>query len=138
MKNPGDKTIRDILQESKTIAVVGLSTNPEKDSYKVAQYLRDNGYIVIPVNPGAVEIMGLRSYPDLAAIPVKVDIVNVFRRSDQLQNIVKEALGITPRCIWSQLGVVDEKAAELAQEQDVLMIMDRCIKIEHQRLLRDS
>ena len=138
MLNPRDEEIRELLKESKTIAVVGLSTNPEKDSYSVAQYLKERGYTVIPVNPRADQIMGLTSYPDLASIPGKVDIVNVFRRSDELQNVVNDAIRIRPRCIWAQLGVIDEKATDLAKAENVPMIMDLCIKIEHQRLLKDA
>ncbi|MCL6612774.1 MAG: CoA-binding protein [Peptococcaceae bacterium] len=129
-----DREIREILVKAKNIAVVGLSVNREKDSYRVAEYLRENGYRIIPVNPAAEEIMGLKSYPDLASVPEKVDIVNVFRRSEHLPRLVEEALGIKAGCIWAQLGVADEKAAAKAAAGGVPVVMDRCIKIEHRRL----
>ncbi|MFZ5632532.1 MAG: CoA-binding protein [Bacillota bacterium] len=137
-KNPADSEIREILKKSKNVAVVGLSENREKDSFRVAEYLRENGYNVIPVNPTAREIMGLKSYPDLASVPEKVDIVNVFRRSEHLPAVVEEALRIKPGCIWAQLGVVDERAADLATGEGVPVIMDRCIKNEHKRLFKDK
>ncbi len=135
-RNPGDREIRDILKRARNIAVVGLSGNKEKDSYRVAEYLADNGYLIIPVNPAAGEIMGRKSYPDLASVPVKVDIVNVFRRSDHLAGVVEEALPLKPQCIWSQQGVSDEKAAACAAAGGVPMVMDLCIKVEHQRLIK--
>lgn len=134
--NPEDSEIRDILEKASSIAVVGLSDNREKDSYQVAEYLIKNGYRVIPVNPRAGEIMGLKSYPDLASIPEKVDIVNVFRRSEFLPKVVDEALGIKPACIWAQLGVAHEGAAAGAAGRGVPVVMDRCIKIEHKRLIK--
>ncbi|MCL6477109.1 MAG: CoA-binding protein [Peptococcaceae bacterium] len=134
-KNPSDSKIREILKGSKNIAVVGLSENKERDSYRVAQYLREKGYNVIPVNPTAREIMGLKSYPDLSSVPEKVDIVNVFRRSEHLPAVVEEALRVKPGCIWAQLGVFDDRAAARAAGEGVPVIMDRCIKIEHERLL---
>lgn len=134
IKNPDDREIREILVKAKNIAIVGLSGNKEKDSYRVAEYLRENGYRIFPVNPGAEEIMGLKSYPDLASVPEKVDIVNVFRRSEHLPKVVEEALGIKPGCIWAQLGVADEGAAAEAAAGGVPVVMDRCIKIEHRRL----
>lgn len=134
--NPEDSEIRAILEKAKSIAVVGLSDNREKDSYQVAEYLLNNGYRVIPVNPRAGEIMGLKTYPDLASIPEKVDIVNVFRRSEFLPEVVDEALGIKPACIWAQLGVAHEGAAARAAGRGVPVIMDLCIKIEHRRLVK--
>lgn len=137
-RNPGDREIREILKKAKNIAVIGLSGSREKDSYRVAEYLTANGYVIIPVNPAAGEIMGRKSYPDLASVPEKVDIVNVFRRSEHLAGVVVEALRIKPQCIWSQQGIADEKAAASATASGVPMVMDLCIKIEHQRLIKGS
>lgn len=137
-ENPADNQIREILQKSKNIAVVGLSENEERDSHRVARYLTANGYNVIPVNPSANEIMGKRSYADLASIPERVDIVNVFRRSEHLPAVVEASLPLKPLCVWAQLGVVDEGAASRAAGRGVVMIMDRCIMVEHKRLVGAS
>lgn len=137
-KNPDDGKTRDMLIKCKNIAVVGLSENPEKDSHQVARYLKENGYRIIPVNPAAKEILGEKAYPDLASIPDRVDIVNVFRRSEHLPAVVKESLRINPGCIWAQLGVSDEGSANEAAARGVTVVMDRCIKIEHKRLLKGN
>lgn len=137
-KNPGDGEINEILKKTKTVAVVGLSENKEKDSHMVARYLKENGYRIIPVNPAAKEILGEKSYPDLSSIPEKVDLVNVFRRSEHLPAVVEEALRIKAGCIWAQLGVADEKSAARAGALGVPVIMDRCIKVEHKRLIKDK
>ncbi|MFZ5642131.1 MAG: CoA-binding protein [Bacillota bacterium] len=133
-RNPDDNILKSILKKSKNIAVVGLSENSERDSYRVAEYLLKNGYRIIPVNPNAENILGQKSYKDLASVPYKVDIVNVFRRSEHLPSIVEEAAGIKPECIWAQLGVVHGEAAEYAEKKGVHVVMDLCIKVEHQRL----
>lgn len=137
-KNPDDREIVEILKKSKNIAVVGLSENDQKDSHMVARYLKENGYRVIPVNPAAREILGEKSYPGLSSIPEKVDIVNVFRRSEHLPAVVEEALCIKAGCVWAQLGVSDEKSAAEAISRGVPVIMDRCIKIEHKRLVKEK
>ncbi|MEW5898028.1 MAG: CoA-binding protein [Bacillota bacterium] len=134
-QNPGDQEIKDLLTRSKTIAVVGLSDKPERDSYRVAQYMQEKGYRIIPVNPRVKEVLGEKAYPDLAAVPGPVDIVNVFRRSEEAPGVVKEALALKPAAVWLQLGVISEEAAALARDQGVPLVMDRCIKIEHGRLL---
>ncbi len=134
-QNPGDQEIKDLLTRSKTIAVVGLSDKPERDSYRVAQYMHEKGYRIIPVNPRVKEVLGERAYPNLAAVPGPVDIVNVFRRSEEAPGVVKEALALKPAAVWLQLGVISEEAAALARDQGVPLVMDRCIKIEHGRLL---
>lgn len=134
-QNPGDQEIKDLLTQSKTIAVVGLSDKPERDSYRVAQYMQEQGYRIIPVNPRVKEVLGEKAYPDLAAVPGPVDIVDVFRRSEEAPGVVKEALLLKPAAVWLQLGVISEEAAALAREQGVPVVMNRCIKIEHSRLL---
>jgi len=134
-QNPGDQEIKDLLAKSKTIAVVGLSDKPERDSYRVAQYMQEKGYRIIPVNPRVKEVLGEKAYPDLAAVPVQVDIVDVFRRSEEAAGVVKEALALKPAAVWLQLGVISEEAAALAGDRGVPLVMDRCLKIEHARLL---
>ncbi|MEW6425164.1 MAG: CoA-binding protein [Bacillota bacterium] len=134
-QNPDDREIKDLLTKNKTIAVVGLSDKPERDSYRVAQYMQEKGYRIIPVNPRLKEVLGEKAYPDLTSLPGPVDIVNVFRRSEEVPGVVKDALAAKPAVIWLQLGVVNEEAALFAQSQGVQVVMDRCIKIEHARLL---
>lgn len=133
-QNPDDRQMKELLAKSKTIAVVGLSDKPDRDSYRVAQYMQEKGYRIIPVNPRIETVLGEKAYPDLASIPEQVDIVNVFRRSEETPGVVKDALPKKPVAIWLQLGVMNEEAAALAQSEGVPVIMDRCIKIEHNRL----
>lgn len=120
-----------ILRTCRTIAIVGLSGKPERDSHSVAEYLIRHGYEVIPVNPMIREVFGLRAYPDLSSVPEKVDIVNIFRRSDQVPLIVDEAIKINAKVIWMQLGIVNEEAAQKAREAGLQVVMNRCIKVEH-------
>lgn len=134
-QNPGDQEIKDLLTRSKTIAVVGLSDKPERDSYRVAQYMQEKGYRIIPINPRVKEVLGEKAYPNLAAVPGPVDIVNVFRRSEEVPGVVKEALALKPAAVWLQLGVISEEAAALAKDRGLPLVMDRCLKIEHGRLL---
>lgn len=134
-KKPDDREIKSILERSKNIAVVGLSGNSGRDSYRVAEYLLKQGYCIFPVNPAEDRILGQKVYKDLASIPYRIDIVNVFRKSSYLPGIVEEALGVKPLCIWAQLGVINEGAASKAVSHGVVMVMDLCIKVEHLRLL---
>ena len=129
-----EMTIEAILRDSKTIAVVGLSGDPEKPSYGIAQALQHYGYRVIPVNPREVEVLGEKSYATLAEIPVAVDIVNVFRRADQTPPIAAEAVAIGAKCLWLQSGIVSEEAAAIAREGGLLVVMDLCIMVEHRKL----
>jgi len=124
-QNPGDEVIKK----------VGISDKKERDSYRVSQYMQENGYRIIPVNPKLNEVLEEKAYPDLSSIPEQVDIVNIFRRSEEVPGVVKEALSLNPAAIWLQLGVISEEAAVLAQAQGIQVIMDRCIKIEHCRLV---
>ncbi len=125
------ETIRRILKETKTIAVVGLSPKPSRPSHRVALYLQQAGYRIIPVNPGQEEILGQRCYPDLLSIPDKVDLVDIFRRPEDVLPIVEQAIGIGARTVWMQQGVVNQEAATLAEEAGLTVIMDRCLKIDH-------
>ncbi len=125
--------IKNILKESQTIAVVGLSPRAERDSHRVAKYLQSQGYRIIPVNPSADEILGERSYPDLASIPEPIDVVDVFRRSEAVPEIVEEAIKVGARTVWMQEGVIHEEAAARASEAGLQVVMDRCTMKEHRR-----
>ena len=129
------KTVRDILEKSKVIAVVGLSPKPERDSHEVAKYLQDQGYRIVPVNPRADTILGEKSYPDLASIPEKVDVVDIFRRSDDVPPVVDQAIDIGAKAVWMQLGIVNEAAAAKAREAGLGVVMDRCMLVEHRNLV---
>ena len=128
-------TVRDILEKSKVIAVVGLSPKPERDSHEVAKYLQDQGYRIVPVNPRADTILGEKSYPDLASIPEKVDVVDIFRRSDDVPPVVDQAIDIGAKAVWMQLGIVNEGAAAKAREAGLGVVMDRCMLVEHRNLV---
>ncbi|MEO0047843.1 MAG: hypothetical protein RLZZ410_802 [Pseudomonadota bacterium] len=123
-----------LLQETKTIAVVGLSDKPIRPSYGVAQYMQNHGYKIIPVNPSCSEILGEKCYPDLKSIPFSIDMVNVFRKSEDCLPIAIEAVAIGAKSLWLQLGVINAEALAYAQEHDLSVIMDKCLKIEHMRL----
>ena len=128
-------TIRKVLRESKTIAVVGLSPKPNRPSHQVARYLMEVGYTVIPVNPGQDIILGQTCYSNLRDIPTPVDMVDIFRRQEEVVPIVEDAIGIGARFIWMQQGIVNEEAAEKAEAAGLIVIMDRCTKIDHMNLL---
>lgn len=130
-----DQQIKSLLTSAKTIAVVGLSPKETRPSNLVARYLVEAGYRVIPVNPGQSRILGKACYPDLAAIPEPVDIVDIFRKSEEVPAIVVQAIAVGAGAIWMQQGVVSEEAALQAEAAGLVSIMDRCIKVEHQRLL---
>ncbi len=120
------------------MAVVGASAKPERPSYRVAGYLAEHGYNVIPVNPGVQEILGKTSYPDLSSIPGPVEVVDIFRRSDMVMPIVEEAIKIGAKAVWMQEGVINEEAAARARDAGILVVMDKCMLKEHQRLTRNS
>jgi predicted CoA-binding protein len=126
--------IGEILRSTKTIAVVGLSDKPERDSYRVASYLLEHGYEIIPVNPKIKEWKGIRAYASLSDVEEQVDIVDIFRRSEYVPGIVDEAIGIGAKTVWMQLGVIHEGAAEKAREAGLNVVMDRCAKVEHAKL----
>ena len=132
-----ESEIKETLHESRTIAVVGLSDNPERDSNGVARFLLRSGYTVIPVNPLlSGTVLGLPTYARLRDIPGRVDIVDVFRRSEFVPEIVDEAIEIGARVIWMQLGVIHPEAAKRAHAAGLKVVMDRCIAIEYRRLMR--
>lgn len=127
--------IRRILRDSKTIAVVGLSPKPQRPSHQVARYLMAAGYTIIPVNPGQDTILGLPCYPSLKAITTQVDMVDIFRRPEAVLPIVEDAIAIGAKFIWMQEGIVHKEAAAKAEAAGLIVIMDRCTKIDHMNLL---
>ena len=126
--------LRRILMGSRVIAVVGLSANWNRPSYFAAKYMLEHGYTIVPVNPGPSEILGLKCYASLKEIPGKVDIVDCFRKSEDIPPLVDEAIAIGARVLWLQLGVINEEAARRASAGGLEVVMDRCVKIEHARL----
>jgi len=126
--------IEEILRDSKTIAVVGLSPKRFRPSYGVAEYMKRAGYRIIPVNPGHSEILGERCYPDLDSIPDPIDIVDIFRQSEHVPPIVEAAIRKGAKAVWMQEGVVHEGAARLAEEAGIVVAMDRCILKDHRRI----
>lgn len=126
--------LRRVLQGNRVIAVVGLSPSWNRPSFFAAKYMLEHGYTVIPVNPAAPEILGQKSYPDLASVPVKVDMVDVFRKPGDALPLAREAVRIGARCLWLQLGVINSEAAALAAGAGLDVVMDRCVKIEYARL----
>lgn len=135
MKNLSDHQIREMLENARVIAVVGHSDKPERTSYKIANYLRRAGYKVYPVNPTVEEINGEKSYPALADVPEPVDIVNIFRRSEFLDGVADEAIKAGAKNFWAQLGLYDQAAGKKARRAGLGVVMNRCIKVEHQRLI---
>ena len=127
-------TLRRLLSTCRTIAVVGLSADWFRPSFFAAKYMLDHGYTVIPVNPKYPEILGQKAYASLREIPVRVDMVDVFRRTADVPPIAREAIDIGARCLWQQLGVVNLEADALAREAGLDSVTDRCVKIEHGRL----
>ena len=130
-----DREIRQLLETSKTIAVVGLSDKPDRDSYRVAEYLQQHGYHIIPVNPTVDQVLGEKSYASVNDIPEPVDIVDIFRKPEAVGPVVEEAIAAGAKAVWMQLGIVNEEAAQAAEAAGLQVVMDRCIKIEHGRLL---
>jgi predicted CoA-binding protein len=126
-----NRNIAEILRESRTIAVVGISDKPFRAGHYVAEYLLRAEYTIIPVNPNLDEIFGLKCYPNLAAAGGGIDIVDIFRRPEEVESVVEEAIKIEAKTIWMQLGVINEKAARRALEAGLNVIMDRCLKVEH-------
>ena len=127
-------TLRHILHDYRTVAVVGLSANWHRPSNFAAKYLKEHGYRVIPVNPTYAEVLGERCYPDLKSIPDQVDVVDIFRRPDDVPPVVDEAVTIGAKVVWMQLGVINQEAAETARRAGLEVVMDRCMKIEHARI----
>ena len=125
-----------ILKEYRTVAIVGASSDPERPSFRVVRYLSKHGYNVIPVNPNEREILGMTCYPSLSSIPEKVEVVDIFRKSEAVMPIVEEAIKIGAKAIWMQEGVINEEAAARAREAGLLVVMDKCMRKQHISLMR--
>ncbi len=134
MSNEHEQIIRTILISSNTIASVGLSSNPDKPSYGVVSYLRGQGYKIVPVNPTATEIMGEKTYPSLLDIPDRVDVVQVFRKPEDVPPVVEEAIKIGAKVVWMQEGIVNHEAAQRAEEAGLQVVMDTCMRAAHRWL----
>ncbi len=126
----------EILRRSKTIAVVGLSNKRFRPSYGVSEYMQHAGYRIIPVNPAETEVLGEKAYPDLESIPEHIDIVDIFRRSEFVPEVVDAAIRIGANCVWMQEDVVNEEAAAKARNAGLEVVMDRCILKEHRKIVR--
>ena len=135
-----DHAMRKLLETSRVIAVVGLSPKEDRPSYRVAAYLKAQGYRILPVNPGAPEILGERSYATLEEIPpeIRIDLVDVFRRPEDCLAIAEQAVARGARVLWLQEGIVNEEAAQRARSAGLQVVMDRCMLKEHKRLLTPS
>ena len=129
-ENPADRELFDLLNAAQTIAVVGASSKPEKPSHGVFRRLLAAGYRVIPVNPNETEVLGQKAYPSLAAIPHKVDLVDVFRRAEETPSLAAEAADIGAKTLWLQSGVYNEQTAELAKARGLTVVMDACLAVE--------
>lgn len=128
------RTMEQILTQSQTIAVVGLSSDPLRPSFGVSEYMQRKGYRIIPVNPKETEVLGEVAYARLEDIPVPIDIVNVFRRPEQTPQVAQSAIAIGAKALWLQSGIINEEAASLATTAGLDVVMDHCIMIEHRRL----
>ncbi len=126
--------MKQLLQETKTIAVVGLSNKPDRPSYGVTKYMQAHGYKIIPVNPTCTEILGETCYPDLSSIPVPVDMVNVFRKSEDCLEVAHEAVKIGAKPLWLQMGVINPEALDYASKHGLTGIMNKCLMVEHRNL----
>ncbi len=132
--NATTEEIRKLLQNARTIAVVGASSNPDKDSHKVTAYLKDHGFEVFPINPGCTELLGMPCYKDLQSVPKHIDIVDIFRRPDALAEVVDKAIDAGADSVWMQLGLANNAAADKARAAGLEVVMNKCIKIEHMKL----
>ena len=135
--NPPEEEVRKILSTLRTVAIVGLSNNPDRDSFRVGAYLQEHGYRIVPVNPSVPEILGERCYPDLISIPFPVEIVDIFRKIEAIPSIVEEAIRIGAKAIWMQLGLAHQVSAQKARAAGLRVVQSRCIKVEHARMNRD-
>ena len=133
-----DQTMKDILLSAKTIASVGVSSNPGKESFWILRYLKDQGYRIIPVNPTAEEILGEKAYPDLESVPEKIDVVQVFRKPEDVPPVVDSAINAGAKVVWMQEGIVNEEAAQKARQAGLQVVMDACMRVTHRRLIGDK
>lgn len=128
------QVIAAIIKDYRVVAVVGLSSDPDRPSYRVADYLKQHGYRIIPVNPGCQEILGEKCYASLKDIPFPVEVVDIFRKPEAIPAIVDEALEVGAKAVWLQLGLVEPNSARKARDAGLQVVMDRCLKVEHARL----
>ena len=133
---PQSDPIADLLRRSKTIAVVGLSSNPLRPSHGVSAYMQTHGYRILPVNPNIEECLGEKAYRSLLEVPERIDIVDIFRRSEFVEEVVDQAIQLKIPAVWMQEEVIDEKAAEKAQKAGIFVVMDRCLLKEHRARFR--
>lgn len=129
-----DSEIKLILENSKTIAVIGCSSNPEKAAHRIPKYMKEQGYRIIPVNPNSDKILGEKSHKSILDVNEQVDIVDIFRPSEECLEVVEEAIKIKPKVIWMQTGIINEEAKRLAENNGIKVVMDRCMMVEHRRL----
>lgn len=136
-ENPDDQRIADLLRETKNIAVVGISDDPSRASNEVSQYLQSQGYEIVPINPKIKNVLGRNAHASLLDVEGPVDIVDVFRRSEQVSEVVDQVLQMQqkPKAVWIQLGIVNDEQCKRIEEAGIMAIQDACIKVEHRRLL---
>ncbi|HYV02654.1 MAG TPA: CoA-binding protein [Actinomycetota bacterium] len=135
---PGDRELRSILGEARTIAVVGLSSRPGRESLSIAIYLQDKGYRIVPVNPNETEVLGEKAYPSLLDVPDRIDAVDVFRRPEDTPEIARQAVQIGAKVLWLQTDIVNDEARRIAEEAGLSVVMGVCIRSTHRRLARDD
>jgi uncharacterized protein len=136
LSNASSEEIRQILTTAKTIAVVGLSDKPDRDSYHVAEYLRQHGYRIIPVNPAITSVLGEKAYARLEDVPEPIDVVDIFRRPEMVPAIVASAIAVKAKVVWMQLGIAHNAAADQARAAGLQVVMNKCILIEHRGLVK--
>lgn len=137
-QNATSEEVREILKRARTVAIVGISHKAERDSHKVARYLQEQGYKIIPVNPKYKEVLGEPCYPNLKSVPEHIDLVDIFRNMDAIPGIVDEAIEACADAVWMQLGLAHNEAAQRARDNGLAVVMNKCTKIEHYRLLNHS
>ena len=130
-----NEELKQILLSTRTIAAVGLSSNPEKESFAIVEYLQQQGYRIFPVNPTASEILGEKTYPDLESIPEKVDVVQLFRKSEDVPPFVDSAIAIGAKVVWMQVGIENEDAAKKARAAGLTVVMNACMRVTHRMLI---
>lgn len=135
MESPSDARVAYLLRNAHRIAIVGLSSNPERPSYNVARYLLEHGYEVVPVNPNENEVLGRRAYPRLTDVPAPIDLVDIFRKPSGILEAVRGAIAIGAFGVWMQLGLIHEEAAAMAENAGLAVVMNRCLMSEHARLI---
>src|SRR5215207_7162190 len=133
-----DQMLKDILLSAKTIASVGLSSNRAKESCGIVEYLKGQGYHIIPVNPTTSEVLGEKAYPDLTSVPEKIDVVQVFRKPEDVPPVVDDAIRAGAKVVWMQEGIVNEEAAQKARAAGLQVVMDACMRVTHRRLIGEK